>query len=156
MKADYYVGFLRGFETFSQLFNKQENGTYIVSGLPITITDSPQFLWRGIMIDTSRHFLDITSIKKIIDGMLYMKLNILHWHIVDEDSFPMQVPALPELSEYGSLSGIYTQNDIKSVISYAKIRGIRVIPEIDTPAHTLSWGRSPNLASITLNCDGKY
>lgn len=95
MKADYYVGFLRGFETFSQLFTKNANGTYNVSGLPVTISDSPQFLWRGLMIDTARYYLDITAIKKIIDAMLYMKLNVLHWHIVDEESFPMQVPTVP-------------------------------------------------------------
>ena len=142
MKADYYVGFLRGLETFSQLFTKNGKGTYNVSGLPITISDSPQFIWRGLMIDTSRYFLDISTIKKVIDGMLYMKLNVLHWHIVDEDSFPMQVPSVSELSEYGSIGGVYSQNDLKSIISYGKTRGVRVVPEIDTPGHTLSWGRS--------------
>ena len=108
------------------------------------------------MIDTSRYFLDINTIKKIIDGMLYMKLNVLHWHIVDEDSFPMHVPSAPELSENGSIGGVYSQNDLKSIISYGKTRGVRVVPEIDTPGHTLSWGRSSKYGSIALNCNGKY
>jgi len=77
-------------------------------GLPLTIDDGPQFLWRGLMIDTSRHFLPIASIKKAIDGMLYSKLNVLHWHIVDEDAFPMFVPTVPELSGSGSIGGVYS------------------------------------------------
>jgi len=74
--------------------------------------------------------------------MLYIKLNVLHWHIIDEDSFPMVVPDAPELSDFGKIGGIFTWNDIKDVIAYSKKRGVRVIPEIDTPAHTESWGRN--------------
>ncbi len=106
LKADYYVGFLRAFETFSQLF-KISGTSYTVNGLPITITDQPQYLWRGLMIDTARHFLPVDTIKHAIDGMLYNKLNVLHWHIVDEDSFPMFVPTVPELSQSGSVGGIF-------------------------------------------------
>jgi len=142
LKADYYVGFLRGIETFSQLFNYQEDGKHNIKGIPITITDSPQFLWRGLMIDTSRHFLNLDTIKHAIDGMLYTKLNILHWHIVDEDSFPMYVPDAPELSEGGNIGGVFSPTDLKAVIAYARVRGVRVVPEIDTPAHTESWGRN--------------
>ena len=74
--------------------------------------------------------------------MMYSKLNVLHWHIVDEDSFNMYVPEAPELSDSGKIGGVYSPTDIKTVIAYAKIRGIRVVPEIDTPAHTESWRRS--------------
>jgi hexosaminidase len=88
------------------------------------------------MIDTSRHFLPVSAIKHAIDGMMYSKLNVLHWHITDEDAFPLYVPTLPELSESGSIGGVYSEVDVKSIITYAKARGIRVIPEIDTPAHT--------------------
>ena len=88
------------------------------------------------MIDTARHFLSVDTIKRAIDGMMYLKLNILHWHIVDEDSFPMYVPEVPELSESGSIGGVFSENDLKVVIAYAKLRGVRVVPEIDTPAHT--------------------
>lgn len=95
------------------------------------------------MIDTSRHFLPMTTVRRAIDSIAFSKLNVLHWHIIDEDAFPMQVPTVPELSEYGSVGGLISPADIRSIIDYAKDRGIRVVPEIDTPAHTRSWGRSP-------------
>ena len=100
------------------------------------------YLWRGLMIDTARHFLSVDTIKRAIDGMLFTKLNVLHWHIVDEDSFPMYIPTSPEFSDSGSVGGIFSPTDIKTVISYARLRGVRVVPEIDTPAHTESWSRS--------------
>lgn len=86
--ADEYTGFLRGFETFSQLF-EQQNGEYAITGIPILIDDKPDFKWRGLLIDSSRHFLPVSSIKKTIDGLLFNKMNVLHWHITDEDSFPL-------------------------------------------------------------------
>lgn len=104
--------------------------------------DAPTFKWRGLMIDTSRHYLPINTILRAIDSMLYSKLNVLHWHIIDEDSFPMEIPNIPELSEFGKIGGVFSPADIKTVIEYARIRGIRVVPEIDSPAHTQSWGRS--------------
>lgn len=83
LTADYYVGFLRGIETLFQLFTPQTNGNYLITGIPLSIEDSPDFLWRGLMVDTSRHFLDVATLKRIIDAMLFSKLNVLHWHIVD-------------------------------------------------------------------------
>lgn len=156
LSADYFVGFLRGLETFSQLFERSSTDAWEIKGIPITIEDGPQFLWRGLMIDTSRHFLPISTIKRAIDGMLFSKLNVLHWHITDEDSFPMFVPTVPELSQYGSLNGVYTEVDLKTIIAYGRARGVRVVPEIDTPAHSESWGRSEKYKNITLNCNGKY
>ena len=78
----------------------------------------------------------------MIDGLMFNKMNILHWHITDEDSFPLEVKTQPELSQYGSVGGTYSETDVKSLIQYAKTRGVRLIPEIDTPAHTQAWGRS--------------
>lgn len=88
------------------------------------------------MIDSSRHFLSTKAIKHTIDALMYNKMSVLHWHITDEDSFPMVVENRPELADYGKFSGTYTRAEIKSIINYAKIRGVRVIPEFDTPAHT--------------------
>ena len=88
LSADYFVGFLRGLETYSQLFEKQGDD-YVVYNIPIVIDDEPQFKWRGLMIDSSRHFLPLNWIKKTIDGLMFNKMNILHWHIIDQDSFPM-------------------------------------------------------------------
>ena len=161
LSADYYVGFLRGFETFSQLFEEKlssDNLTVqlVIKGIPIVIDDQPDYLWRGLMIDSSRHFQPMKTLKKMIDGLMFNKMNVLHWHISDEDSFPMDVKTQPELSQYGSVGGIYSETDVKSLIQYAKTRGVRLIPEIDTPAHTQSWGRSPNLADIIVNCNTEY
>jgi hexosaminidase len=156
LNANYYPGFLRGLETFSQLFELNDQEESEIVGLPILISDGPQFRWRGFMIDTSRHYMPVSTVKRALDSMLYSKLNVLHWHIIDEDSFPMVVPTVPELSEFGSVGGIFTPEDIQSVIDYARLRGIRVIPEIDTPAHTRSWGRSEKYKDITLDCNGIY
>jgi hexosaminidase len=128
----------------------------VVYGTPISITDIPQYIWRGVMIDTSRHFLPVSTIKRAIDSLMYSKLNVLHWHITDEDAFPLYIPTLPELSQSGSIGGVYSELDVKSIISYGRARGIRVVPEIDTPAHSESWGRSEKYKYITLNCNGKY
>jgi hexosaminidase len=108
------------------------------------------------MLDSSRHFLPVKEIKKMIDGLMFNKMNILHWHISDEDSFPLEVKTQPELSQYGSVGGTYSETDVKSLIQYAKTRGVRLIPEIDTPAHTQSWGRSEALAEIIVNCNTEY
>lgn len=86
--------------------------------------------------------MKVASIHRALDAMMYAKLNVLHWHITDQDSFPLFVPDLPELSQAGSLNGVYSEADVRGIISYARTRGIRVIPEIDTPAHSESWGRS--------------
>jgi hexosaminidase len=66
-----------------------------VKGVPIVIEDAPEFKWRGLMIDSSRHFLPLSLIKKTIDGLLFNKMNILHWHIIDQDSFPLEIPSVP-------------------------------------------------------------
>lgn len=158
--ADYYPGFLRGLETFSQLFEKsldaEKNTIYQVRGLPIIIDDKPDYQWRGLMIDSSRHFLPLEAVKKTIDGMMYSKMNVLHWHITDEDSFPMELKSRPEITASGRVGGTYTQSEVKSIINYAKTRGVRVVPEFDTPAHTQSWGRSEKLSSMILNCNSEY
>lgn len=80
------------------------------------------------MIDSSRHFQPVKVIKKMIDGLMFNKMNVLHWHITDEDSFPMEVNTVPELSQYGSVGGTYSLNDVKILIQYAKTRGVRLIP----------------------------
>lgn len=108
------------------------------------------------MIDSSRHFLTVNEILHQIDALMFSKLSILHWHIIDEDSFPMEVPTRPELSNYGKLSGSYSQTDIKNILEYARLRGVRVVVEIDSPAHTESWGRSSTLKDIVVKCNNKY
>lgn len=132
---------IRGLETFSQLVNHDEGKYYVRQA---SIVDAPRFPFRGILIDSSRHFLEINSILKVLDAMSYAKMNVLHWHLVDDNSFPYQSKVYPELSAKGSWlnnpNHIYNHDQIRKIIDYAKDRGIRVIPEFDTPAHTKSWG----------------
>lgn len=105
------------------------------------------------MIDTSRHYLRVETIKQTIDACLYNKANVLHWHITDQDSFPLEIASRPELTKYGSFPGqTYTKANVLDIVQYALRKGVRVIPELDTPGHSDSWGRSPELKNIVVNC----
>jgi hexosaminidase len=110
--------------------------------VPLTIQDAPRFAWRGLLIDTSRHYLSVNKIKRIIDGISYIKFNTLHWHVVDSQSFPIQIPAYPKLSEAGAYAphAMYTPDQVKDIIDYAFLRGVRVVFEFDIPGHSTSWG----------------
>lgn len=149
-------GILRGLETFSQLIHiASDKQTLVIN--ETQIVDQPRFSHRGLLIDTSRHFLSLFSIYSIIDGMAYNKLNVLHWHIVDDQSFPYQSTNFPELSNQGAYHPkdmIYSQTDVSNVIEYARMRGIRVMAEFDTPGHTRSWGVSH--PGILTQCSGNY
>ncbi|CAF2083000.1 unnamed protein product [Rotaria magnacalcarata] len=149
-------GLLRGLETFSQLiYIDQQN--YVVINDSVTIVDSPRFQHRGIMLDCARHFLPVSIIKKNLDVMTYNKLNVFHWHLVDDQSFPFQSTTFPNLSRTGAFTPdhVYTPADVSDVIEHARLRGIRVIPEIDTPGHTYSWRKAmPELITVCW-ADGK-
>ncbi|XP_050210712.1 beta-hexosaminidase 1 [Mercurialis annua] len=142
IEANTIYGALRGLETFSQLCTF-DYGTKSVQihKAPWYIQDKPRFAYRGLLLDTSRHYLPIDVIKQIIESMTYAKLNVLHWHIIDEQSFPLEVPTYPKLWQ-GSYSKWerYTVEDAYDIVNFAKIRGINVLAEIDVPGHAESWG----------------
>ncbi|XVF40838.1 hypothetical protein PTKIN_Ptkin01aG0148500 [Pterospermum kingtungense] len=142
LEAQTVYGALHGLQTFSQLcrFNFASR-VLEVHMSPWTIIDQPRFSYRGLLIDTSRHFLPLPVIKKVIDSMSYAKLNVLHWHIVDTQSFPLEMPSYPKLWDGAySPSERFTVADAAEIVSYAQKRGINVLAEIDVPGHALSWG----------------
>ncbi|CAK8694422.1 unnamed protein product [Clavelina lepadiformis] len=133
-------GILRGLETFSQLLWETATGEMVVN--KTTIIDHPRYTYRGILLDTSRHYLSLNVILKNLDAMAYNKFNVFHWHIVDQESFPYVSQVYPDLSRKGAYQAnyVYTPDDVAAVVEYARLRGIRVVPEFDTPGHSLSWG----------------
>ncbi|KAJ7868758.1 N-acetylhexosaminidase [Mycena olivaceomarginata] len=137
LKANSSLGLLHGLTTFGQLWYSWKDNTYSLSA-PIQITDAPAYPYRGFMLDTARNFFPVSDIKRTIDAMSWVKINTLHWHVVDSQSFPLVVPGYTVLSEKGaySASKVYSPSDVKDIVTYAAARGIDVIPEIDTPGHT--------------------
>ncbi|XP_077220055.1 beta-hexosaminidase 1 [Tasmannia lanceolata] len=142
IEANTVYGAMHGLETFSQLctFNYETKSVEVYQA-PWYIQDEPRFPFRGLLLDTARHYLPITIIKQVIESMSYAKLNVLHWHIIDEESFPLEIPSYPDLwkGAYSKLER-YTVEDAYEIVDFAKTRGINVMPEVDVPGHAESWG----------------
>ena len=136
LQATTDIGALRGLETLLQLVTLDERG---VTFPGVAIFDEPRFPWRGLMIDSSRHFMPMNMIKRNLDGMAAVKLNVFHWHLVDDQGFRVECLAHPKLHELGSDGDYYTHTQIREVIDYAADRGIRVVPEFDLPGHGTAW-----------------
>jgi len=145
LTAETDIGVLRGLETFLQLLQSDAKGYFFPT---VIIKDQPRFPWRGLLIDACRHFMPVEVIKRNLDGMAAVKLNVLHWHLTEDQGFRVECRSFPGLHEQGSDGFYYTQAQIKEVIDYAADRGIRVMPEFDIPGHTTSWFVAyPELAS---------
>ena len=139
------VGAMRGLATLLQLI-QTDGKTFFVPA--VAIGDSPRFRWRGLMIDVGRHFEPIAVIKRNLDAMAAVKLNVFHWHLTEDQGFRIESKLYPELTANGSDGLYYTQEEAKDIVAYARARGIRVVPEFDMPGHTRAWlvGR-PDLSS---------
>ena len=132
LTAETDLGVMRGLETLLQLL-ENENGKYYFKG--VKVEDAPRFPWRGLMIDVSRHFQPVEVIKRNIDGLAAVKMNVLHLHLVDDHGFRVESKVYPQLHEKASNGEYYTQYQIKEIIKHAGDRGIRVVPEFDVPGH---------------------
>ena len=139
------LGVMHGLQTFLQLVEVTPQG---FAAPVVTIDDQPRFPWRGLMLDVGRHFMPVSVIERNIDGMEAVKLNVMHWHLSENQGFPVESKQFPLLQEKGSNGHYYTQEQIREVIAYAHERGIRVVPEFDMPCHTSAWFAGyPQLAS---------
>jgi hexosaminidase len=139
------LGTMHGLQTFLQLVNVSPDG---FAAPAVTIHDQPRFPWRGLMIDSARHFIPLEVIRRNLDGMEAVKMNVFHWHLSENQGFRVESRKFPKLHELGSDGLYYTQDEIRDLIAYARDRGIRVVPEFDMPGHSTAWFVGhPELAS---------
>ncbi|KAF9972447.1 hypothetical protein BGZ73_004429 [Actinomortierella ambigua] len=158
--ADTQWGVLRGLDTFVQLVHPTDPTdslqnpasealpTLGIANVPWAIQDKPKYSHRGLLLDTSRNYYPVKDILRTLDAMAIVKLNVFHWHVLDQQYYPLVSKAFPQLTQYGAEAWdrVYTPEDVASIVKYGEERGIRVLPEFDTPGHTASWGRAfPNI-----------
>jgi hexosaminidase len=139
------LGTLHGLQTFLQLVSITADGFAVPV---VSVQDQPRFPWRGLMIDVARHFIPLPVLKRNLDGMEAVKMNVFHWHLSDNEGFRLESRKFPKLQDDGSDGRYYTQDEIRDLIAYARDRGIRVVPEFDMPGHSTAWFVGyPELAS---------
>lgn len=135
LTANTRFGALRGMETLLQLMQTDGQNTFLPL---VTITDVPRFPWRGVLLDSARHFLPLPDILRQLDGMAAAKLNVFHWHLTDDQGWRFASERYPKLQQLASDGQFYTREQMQQVVAYATARGIRVVPEIDLPGHASS------------------
>ncbi|XP_024940896.1 chitooligosaccharidolytic beta-N-acetylglucosaminidase isoform X2 [Cephus cinctus] len=151
-------GARHGLETLSQLtapIITPDGGRGLVILDFAVIKDKPVFPHRGLLIDTARNFLPVTDILRTIDGLASNKMNVLHWHATDSQSFPLEIKSVPLMTEFGAygLDKIYSAEDMAQIVMYGKARGVRVILELDSPSHAgagWEWGESIGYGKLAV------
>lgn len=145
--ASTFFGARHGLETLSQFvwWDEYAEGGMLKVIKGATVQDKPAFAYRGLMVDTSRNFMSIRALQKVIVGMAASKLNVFHWHITDSQSFPLVIPSYPQFAKTGSYAPdkTYVAEEVKALVEFARVRGVRVVLEVDTPAHAgngWTWG----------------
>jgi hexosaminidase len=145
LKAANPIGVFRGLQTFLQLVRITPKAFTVPA---VIIDDKPRFPWRGLLIDSGHRFVPTSAVKRNLDGMEAVKLNVFHWRFADNQGFHIESKKFPLLQGKGSGGFYYSQDEVRDVIAYARDRGIRVVPEFDMPCHTTSWFLGyPDLAS---------
>lgn len=130
------LGVIRGLQTFLQLVRVTPRSFSVPV---VTIDDQPRFPWRGLLIDAGHRFVPMPALKRNLDGMEAVKLNVFHWRFADDEGFHVESKKFPLLQQKGSGGFFYSQDEVREIVAYARDRGIRVVPEFDMPCHTMSW-----------------
>jgi len=148
LSASSNVGLMRGIQTLRQLLPAGYEEKGVVAKIPcLTIHDAPRFKWRGMLLDCCRHFMDKEFVMRYIDLLAYHKMNILHWHLTEDQGWRIEIEKYPKLTEIGAwrtekdgsiYGGFYTKEDIKEILDYAQTRHITVVPEIEFPGHSVA------------------
>jgi hexosaminidase len=148
VRARSSVGIARGLTTFTQLFYKHSQGGAYTPLAPVYIFDEPKFEHRGLNLDVARQWFSVRDIKRMIDAAAYNKMNRFHLHVTDSQSWPLEIPSLPDLAAKGAFRPdlVYTVDDFRDIQRHAAIQGVELITEIDMPGHTSSiWYSEPDL-----------
>jgi len=156
--ATTFFGARHAMETLSQLIVWDDLANSLVVMSNANIQDAPTFTHRGLSLDTSRSYVDIPILQRVIQAMSYNKMNVLHWHILDSHSFPFVSTREPLMAIYGAYSArkVYRPQDIQQLVQYAAVRGVKIIPELDQPSHVgagWEWGPKYGLGDLTLCFD---
>ncbi|KAG6458464.1 hypothetical protein O3G_MSEX010882 [Manduca sexta] len=159
ISAQSFCGARHGFETLLQLIWLDPYAGCLLMLEAADVEDAPRFKYRGLLMDTARNYFPIGDLIRTIDGMAASKLNTFHWHISDSQAFPLRLVSTPQLSELGAYSNsdIYTTKEVHSLVRRATLRGIRVLIEVDTPAHVgyaWNWG-SADIGDLLLCIDSE-
>lgn len=144
------IGLVRGLTTFTQLFFAHSSGGQYTNLAPVEIQDAPKFKHRGINMDVARSWFEVSDVKRMIDAAAYNKFNRFHLHATDSQSWPLEIPALPELAAKGAYRSdlTYTPAELADIQYYGALQGVEVYVEIDMPGHTASiWFAYPDLIS---------
>src|SRR5207247_6440213 len=136
LPAPNQLGVLRGLQTFLQLVRITPNNFSVPV---VTIDDNSRFPCRGLLIDSGHRFVPIPVIKRNLDGMEAVKLNVFHWRFADDQGFHIESKKFPLLQEKGSGGFYYSQDEVRQIVEYARDSGMRMVPEFDMQCHTASW-----------------
>lgn len=158
--AQSFCGARHGIETLSQLIWLDTYAESLIILQAADISDSPKFRYRGLMLDTARNYFTFSDLIRTIDAMAASKLNTFHWHISDSQAFALHLNSVPQLAEYGAYSGndVYTPEQVRALSRRARLRGIRILIEVDVPAHVgraWKWGPSHGLGDLVYCVESK-
>mmetsp|Transcript_20344 Transcript_20344/g.52770 ORF Transcript_20344/g.52770 Transcript_20344/m.52770 type:complete len:652 (-) Transcript_20344:140-2095(-) len=151
VQAATYFGLLRALETLTQLIEAGPGRqSFRIASVPWTVTERPSFPHRGLLLDPARTFIPIDQLEVTIDALLYSKMNVLHLHLTDSQAIPFAMASLPNVSRAAAFSAgeQYNASDVAHLVAYARVRGVRVVPELDSPGHARAWGLAEGYQSI--------